>query len=229
LPKYIYGWTISLIPMPSQPIGVPDPATSDEVTEGRPWWKVCCVGCCLGFVVLIVAIVVLVQAATGPGPKPVKSLPSDYPRALVFRPEEAAQILYYPGSSKGTVAKIVTAPLNWVAGLTAKSSASSTGVASAIDSRFHQIQGRDTVTITWQNLNASRDEVLRFYAGALKEEGIFSVKTTDPDGTSEIHMTAGDSNLEFDLLIEDNPDQAGIDLLTVRTDYAIPSTPAASR
>lgn len=208
--------------MLGQPIGIPDPAVDDEVTDGRSWWKVCCLGCCLGFLVLFVLIVVGIRFLSGPGPKSVSGLPAGYPAVLVFRPEEAAQILYYSGASKSSLSRLVATPVAWLVGLSGGSS-SSTGALASLDMQLRGLQGRDTVTVQWENLNASRDEVLRFYTGALRQAGVSSPKTTDPNGTWDVHMTGRNATLSFNLLIQDDPDKPAIDRLTVVTEYPVPS------
>lgn len=205
--------------MLGQPVGVPDPAVDDEVTDGRSWWKVCCLGCCLGFLVLFVLIVGGIRLFSGAGPKPVSGLPKGYPPELVFRPEQATEILYYAGASKGSLTRLIAAPISWIAGL---GGAQSQGALAALDAQLGRLQGRDTVTIQWSNMNATRDDVLRFYAGALRQDGIVSPKTTDPNGTWDVHMTGGNATLSFDLLIQDDPDKPGIDALTVVTEYPSP-------
>lgn len=192
--------------MPSQYAG-PDP---DKVAEGRPWWKVCCVGCCLGFVVLFLAVPIAVRFLFQSGPTRVSALPESFPsQLLLFRPEDAKEILYYPVASKSKTLAFVRAPIAWISQWKTPESASSTAsvaqVGNAIQHELKRAEGRNTVAVRWAELEASRDEVLTFYAGSLKQAGMPHQNVIKEDlgtGTIEINSQRGD--MRFSLLMTDD-------------------------
>jgi hypothetical protein len=206
--------------MPGQPIGVPNPAQSDEAAEGRSWWKVCCMGCCLGFVVIAMLLTFGLYFMSGPGPQTVKTLPSTYPKPLVYLPERASQILYYPATSKNAAARIISGPVTWISSTFGKST-TSTGIGGAISAQLNAASAMDTVSIRWENLNVSREEVLAFYAGALRQLGVYNPVTTSPKDTWDVHMIGSGSRISFDLQISDDPGQPGIEMMTVKTAYPV--------
>jgi hypothetical protein len=206
--------------MSGQPLTDVKPLRTEELEEGRSWWKVCCAGCCLGFVALGVVIFFGARLFWGSGPTRITRLPDQFPSQLaLFRPEAAAEMLYYPGTSKTAATRIITGPLEWLGGLfpdTATSSVRSVG--SAIAAQARRLEGRDSITIRWEKLRASREDVLRFYAGALRGAGMSS-QATDPNGTWEVHLTGANASMTFDLLMSDDPDVIGIDTMVIAVDY----------
>lgn len=205
-------------------MGLPDPATSDEVIEGRSWWKACCAGCCLGFIALFLGGFLMIRFMWGSGPKTVQELPPNFPsQFVVFRPEAAQEIVYYPGTSKTAATKIVTGPLSWLGQVFGGGSATGSvqAVGGAINAQLRSLEGRDTVSIRWDNMQVSRDEVLRFYAGALRQVGIYNAQANDPKGTWDVHMKGANTALSFSLIMSDDPDRAGIDSMTIVVDYPV--------
>ena len=206
--------------MSGQSFGDVKPLRTEEIEEGRPWWKVCCASCCLGFLAIFVLIFFGARLFWGSGPTTVKQLPDQFPAQLViFRPEEAKEILYYPGKSKTAATKIVTVPLDWIANVIGGSATSSVRtVGNAISAQVRRLEGRDSVTIRWEYLPVSRDEILRYYAGALRQAGLSS-QTTNPNGTWDVHLTGSNAIMAFDLIVSDDPGKVGIDAMVIVVDY----------
>lgn len=193
--------------MPSQYSGI-DP---DKVAEGRPWWKVCCTGCCLGIMVLFVLVPLTIRFVFQSGPTRVSGLPETFPsQLLLFRPEDAEEILYYPADSKQKTLAFIRAPITWISQWgtpeSASSSVSVAQVGNAIQTEITRVEGRDTVAIRWANLDASRDELLDFYIGALKQAGMPFQRVIKEDlGTGTIEINSQRSDTRLSALITDDP------------------------
>jgi len=201
----------------------PDP---DEVAEGRPWWKVCCGGCCIGIVVLFIVVPLVLHALFRSGPKHVEKIPENYPSELIlFRPEEAVEILHYPAASKGAVARLVSAPLALIQRIPVPESVSSTTSAAqlseAIRTELRRVEGRDTIAIRWSNVDATRDAVLRFYAGALKQAGMPPAQVRRDDATSIDEMLSQRNDLRFSLLLTDDASTKGVESVSVVVEYVV--------
>jgi hypothetical protein len=214
--------------MSDQPLGIPNPATSDEIEEGRSWWKVCCVGCCLSIIVVLALLFVGIRYFMGPGPKIVTQIPASFPSQLtLFRPElKPDEIIYFPGSSKSQIARVVTGPLNWFNSLVNKSSASLGGMSASgasmtlqqmLSSRLLTVEGYDTVAMRWSNVNATSEDVSRFYAGSLKQAGIFNPQMRVNGSVTE--LSGSNDPLMFSLLIVDTPEVSGVDSISIVVEY----------
>lgn len=215
--------------MPSQPLGIPNPATSDEVVEGRPWWKICCAGCCLGILAVIVLAFVSFRWLTGPGPERLMRLPDSFPKSFtLYRPEEAREIMYYPASEKGRMMRIVTGPYGWFKGLVGRAPAATFGGYSAtatteslqraIESQVSAYSDKDTVAVRWSGLQATPDDVLRFYAGSFMQVGINPQMRRD-ENAGLVELAGSSPRLRSSLLMVDDSKIAGIDSLTVIVEY----------
>jgi hypothetical protein len=203
-----------------------DESAMEEAVQGRSWWKTCCTGCCLGLIVLGVVIFFGFRLLWGSGPRTVTRIPDTFPTQLVlFRPEEVREIMYYPGADKGTATQLIAGPLAWLEQAISSAGGSASGTAQSIggnvQSRLRQLEGRDTVAMRWENVNASRDEIIRHYAGALRQVGILSPQMRrDPAGLFD-EMTGKTNNLSFSLLVDDDPAKTGIDHVSVVVEYAV--------
>jgi hypothetical protein len=213
--------------MPSQPLehaGMgPDP---DQATEGRAWWKVCCTGCCLGVAALFVVIPLLLQFVFNAAPEKVARVPDSYPsQMLLFRPEEAAEILYYPAASKGKVARLLSGPLALIQRIplpeSMSSSTSADQIGRVIREELRRVEGRDTVAVRWSSLNATRDEVLRFYAGALKQAGMPQAQTRRDAAANLDELLSQRPDMRFSLLLTDDPSIRGVENVSVVVEYVV--------
>lgn len=226
--------------MPGQSLELQSPSAADEVAEGRSWWKVCCSGCCLGVIALVIVTWVVIRVAAGPGPQQVKTLPASFPATFtLYRAEEASAITHYPAASQSGIGKIVTGPLGWLAGVMDGTGASSTGltaVSNALHQQFRRLEGRDTVVVRWDNLRATRTKNAKvpdntdpivFYAGQLRQSGVPVLMRCDvPEkdcltSASTIEMTGSNGRYNFSLLMTDDPVASGIDHLTISLDYPV--------
>jgi hypothetical protein len=217
--------------MSGQLLGIPNPSTSDEIEEGRSWWKVCCIGCCISFVVVIVLLFGGIRYFMGPGPKVVTQIPASFPSQLtLFRPElKRDEILFFPSSSKSQIARVVTAPLNWFSSMANKSGLSFGGMSASgsaqtlqqmFSSRLLSIEGFDTVAMRWSNVNSTPEDISRFYAGSLMQAGIPEPQMRVNGGVTE--LIGSSDTLKFSLLIVDTPEVAGVDSISIVVEYPSP-------
>jgi hypothetical protein len=193
----------------------PGQASADEAIEGRPWWKVCCVGC-LGLVILLlVGVFFLLRILPNAGPRSVRELPDDFPADLVlFRPEAAVEILYYPAEDKNRAFRYVTGPLSIFA------RGENAELPKQIEQGLVGVKDFDTVTVHWVNLNAKKDDVLRFYAGAMIQAGIADPQMREQkDGNELVEMLGLSERLNVKVFLNDDPETAVIDSVTVLVEY----------
>lgn len=224
--------------MCGQPLGIPNPATSDEIEEGRPWWKVCCAGCCLGVLALAALAFGGLSLATGPGPERVSSLPESFPAALtLFRPEEAREIIYYPASSKNRLARIVLAPIGWLSGFmrrapsrwpfngSATSSPAEESLQTAVAAQVSKFSNADTVAVRWNKLDATTGDIVKFYAGSLIQAGVGTPRLRRDENAGLVELAGSGPALNFSLLLMDDFKLPGIDSLTIIVEYPSSKNP----
>ena len=198
---------------------------ADDAAEGRSWWKICCTGCCLGIIVLVVLVVAGVRLFAGSGPQPVDRIPVTFPKQLpLYRVETADEMLYYPAAAKNAMTRIATAPLAWVSQF-ANTDGSVGSVQNAIGAQLRRIEGRDTMVIQWRDLQTSREDLLRFYAGALQQAGLPPGKMRRDDAGLADELTSRSTTISFTLLLTDEPRQPGLDRVIIVVEYAVPETP----
>lgn len=201
--------------MSDQSEKVPNPATTEEVIEGRPWWKVCCVSCILLLIVVFIGIFFLLRLLPATGPMSISSLPPGFPSEFVlFRPEAAVEMLYYPAKNKNRAFRFVTGPLSFFArGDDAK-------LPQQIERGLIGVKDFDTVTIHWVNLNATKDEVLRFYAGSMFQAGITDPQMREQKDEADLAEMIGLSErLNIKVFLTDLPETNAIDSVTVLVEY----------
>ncbi len=179
----------------------------------------------MGVIVLVVVFIVGIRLFAGSGPQPVDKIPATFPKQLpLYRVETADEMLYYPAAAKNAMSRIATAPLAWISRF-AGSDKSVGDVQNAIGAQLRRIEGRDTVVIQWRDLQASREDLLRFYAGALQQAGLPPGKMRRDDGGLADELTSRSATISFTLLLTDEPRQAGLDNVTIVVEYAVPETP----
>ena len=121
-------------------------------------------------------------------------------------------------------------PLDWIANVIGGSATSSVRtVGNAISAQVRRLEGRDSVTIRWEYLPVSRDEILRYYAGALRQVLRPAQRHQHGDDVveqrearDEVEDQVGDRSnaiMAFDLIMSDDPDKVGIDTMVIVVDY----------
>jgi len=205
--------------MRDKPITAPNPATTEEVIEGRPWWKVCCVGCVVFVIVAVLAVVLIVRLSPGAGPRLVSTLPDAFPNDVVlYRPEAIREIYHYPAESKHRALRFFYAPFQAM-GKDAKK------LPELMQTGLKGVTDTDTVTINWASLDATPDEIARFYAGSMIQAGIEEpqMRRTDQDGTV-IEMTGSRTGLSYRVVLFDDAETPAVDTVTVIVEYPSPTS-----
>lgn len=204
--------------MSDQPMGIPNPATTEDVIEGRPWWKVCCIGCLFMAIVFVIAILIGLRLFTGStSPQTLRSLPASFPQGVVlFRPEQNDSIVYYPASSKNKNFGIITQSVKLFG-------SEGDQLSTLLDTGLKSVKDTDTVTIHWSNMDAPADEIIRFYAGAMKQAGVGDPQMKQTSDATVRKMVGLTSRLSLQLLVVDLPDTETVDSITFVVEY--PSLP----
>jgi hypothetical protein len=201
------------------------PQVGIEIREGRPWWKICCVGC---FAILI-AIVVLVwfawRGATGGGPRSLATLPANFPPSVdVYRLEDAKSIIYLPGGEKDRLVALVLAPFKFFGNVmvsdrgTGDDASQKQWVDRITDGKVSQLQKVDTVTIAWERLKADRDETEQWYLSGFQRNGFAVLSRRDAATATDVVIAQRD-DARVQLQIQDLADIAGIDSIIMIVDY----------
>jgi hypothetical protein len=200
--------------------GQQEPVTKeqvDSVIEGRSWWKVCLTGCAILLVAAFVAGFFLIRSFVGSTPKRISVLPDGFPQNLVlYRPEEAREILFYPGEARGKVFRFMTAPVKFIAGLVGK------GDELPDFADKNPIETSDTVSVLWTDMDATQDEVLRFYAGSLQQIGVEHPEMQKFNDGETVEMVGSTDTIVFSLVMVNDPKTPEVDTLTVIAEYPSP-------
>lgn len=185
-----------------------------QAEMGRPWWKMCCAGCLLLLVGFFAALFIVIRGLSGPGAQSLAALPPNYPADLpLYRIEDAVSFQYLPGRSKGKLMETLSYPLAWFS-----KAMSSDAVRSGVQKYTTVLQGTDRVSVTWINVKASRDEVLRAYAELYKKAGMSDEATSD-EATHSVAGVARRMDAVIQLYLRDAPDVTGVDQIVVTVDY----------
>ncbi|MBU2613666.1 hypothetical protein KJ925_04410 [Patescibacteria group bacterium] len=202
-------------------MAIDSPATPEhvglEIREGRPWWKVCCVGC----LVVVVGIIMLIGFAwrglSGGGPRSLKALPQNFPAVVnLYRIEDAVSIVYLPGSEKNRLMAFVMAPFRMFGRVMI--SDHQVDQDEGVGSTVSQLQNIDTVTVRWERFAAERATVLNRYLDDFRRNG-FRIDILRDDATATDTVIASREDVRVQLQIQDLADVAGVDSIVVVTDY----------
>lgn len=169
-----------------------------EALEGRPLWLTCCIGCLFLAAALVVAGFVVIRLFAGPGVEMVKALPADYPAELKpYKLGQVTTMAYLSGSDRGKMFQVALSPIRLFNNLFPKRPEPESGVVvstaplrivwsvqsakpeSWYDKYSQMAQGMDSLTFTWDALDAPRDEVLNYYDGLFKKAGMKSSATAE--------------------------------------------------
>lgn len=206
--------------MDDQSRGAPDQATMEAAIVGRPWWKVCCMGCLAFIVISLISVYMAIRVFSGTGsPQKLDSLPASFPKdVVVYRPEEVDEIQYYPASSKNKNFNIITEPLKALG-------QEGSQLSKLLDSGLKNIKDTDTVTIHWSNVDAPREDVIRFFAGAMKQAGIGNPQMKQTSDAAISNMIGLSADLSLKLLVIDRSETKAIDSMTFVVEYPSLPTP----
>jgi hypothetical protein len=204
--------------MPDQPSYARGPEEVDEIIEGRPLRKACLIGCAILAAAFLLAAFLFMRVFFGSGPKRVSAVPSGFPADLaLFRPEEAREINHYPGDTRSKTFRFMTAPVRFLASVTGQGdSLPDTGIEPSL-------AGSDVVSVVWTNMDAKKDDVLRFYAGSLKQVGAAASEIRTSDDGETAQMIGSTSTTNVSIIISDDPDTEALDTITLIVEYLTPN------
>ncbi|MFA5935716.1 MAG: hypothetical protein WC787_02595 [Patescibacteria group bacterium] len=196
--------------MPNEPSATV--VTGIDARAGRPWWKLCCGGCCLFLLLVLVGGVFFWRGiGGGRGPQILTQLPSNFPPVVtLYRVEQATSIEYFPGSEKTRTFSALLSPLRFFGSVMMTN-----GFMDANVSRLQQV---DTVTIRWKSLDATGPDVRTYYREHFQRNGFTLDERRDEPSASDI-LIARRADVGVQILIQDLPDIAGVDMVTVAVDY----------
>ena len=197
------------------------PPGLDEARQGRPWWKLCCVGC-FGFLILLVLVPLLVwRGAGGSGPKELSSLPANFPPAItLYRIDAADSIQYFSGAEKQKTLSKLLSPVRFLTGNgpIVTNATSTVTLSQALDAQGQLAAHVDSVVVRWSHLNATRADVLNHYQQEFQRNG-FVIQASRDDVTATDIVTATRSDASLVLKIQDLADIEGIDTITATINY----------
>jgi len=185
--------------------------------------------CCVGCLVLIVAVFLggslLLRMAVGPSNQAVTSLPAGYPQELKpYRLSDAKSIVYAPGSSRSKLMKILLSPARLLASIVgaggSKDADSANGFTGAIETYSDQLEGFDSVTMTWKNLPARRDDAALYYENLFKKNGM-STQAFHNENTMTDIVFAKKASAAMQLSLTDDPKTPTLDGIELTVEYLI--------
>lgn len=187
----------------------------DREIVGRPLGTACLVAGIIGFLAVVGVLFFFIRAGLSPGPKLVRQIPANFPKQLtLFQPENIYEIYTYPASAKRGITSFALSPIRFLmrtAGQGELPSAFQAVVANATD--------RDTTSFAWKGLEASTDDLLRFYAGSFKQVGLLNPYVRQLDDKTATEMVATSTLVNASLVIIDRPDTPVVDTVTLVVDY----------
>jgi hypothetical protein len=184
---------------------------------GRSRWKTFLIVAVSAVVVLFAVSFLFLRFFGGTGPRTVTKLPKNFPTNFLFyRMGLSNQIVYYPASEKAKPFQLIMAPVKAVASLTGQGDS----VAESIDRFLGVVRKNETVTVSWKDVDAKADDVLAYYATALRVAGIADpqMRQTEEKDVSQIIGTSSEG-LSVSVLLVDNEGTPLIDTMTVTVEY----------
>jgi len=170
----------------------------------------------------VLAGAIAIKFLAGSGPKAVKTIPANFPSILVlYRPEDIKSIVYYPASEKGRPLAFALSPIRMLAG----TSEEAKRLSEHMEKGLNTLAQTDTISLTWLDVPAKSEDVLRFYVGALMQAGIADpqVRQTEEKDVTELQGQA--NGLSVDVLITANSASSTVNSITLVADYV----PAAEK
>ncbi len=185
-----------------------------QLETGRPWWQACCIGCLLFFITAAIAAYAILRVFSGPGPQPIAMLPKNFPSDIeLYRFADANSISYLPGSSRGKLFEVISAPVSWL-----DRSSSSTEVVRGIKRFTTLVAGMDRVSVHWVQLDAKPKDVFAAYEKMFATGG-FHEDVVKDEKLSTISAVAKRNDVVIQFLMRDTPENPGIDEMTITIDY----------
>lgn len=216
--------------MSDQPANIPQ---QDSVGKTRKTasagLKICCSSCLVLFLVALIGIGLIWRGLGGKdGPKIVDELPANFPSEIkLYQLEKADQIEYFSGQDKNKFFNSVLLPLKFFGSIMVYKNQNRGSTTSSMeilervmDANASRLQQIDTVTVRWVRLPGSKTEVYKFYSDQFKRNGFTAQAGRDDATSSDILIAVREDGLLVQLQIQDVPDIANIDMITIKVDYS---------
>lgn len=197
--------------------------TTEAASRGRSWLQVCCIGLLGLIVAFFVGGYFLLRIIAGPASRELTQLPANYPREIeLFHVQEAQSIAYAPGKSKGKMMQILSAPARVLASFVGSASSTdriaSQRFTAALEGYSKELESLETVTIHWQPVRATRQEVLAYYSGLFARLNM-TVDTVKDEQKLIDSILAKGQGTAVQLVLHDATSTPDLDDLTVTVDY----------
>lgn len=189
---------------------------TDALVTGKSRWRSCLLTVVIVILALILAGIIAIKFLAGSGPKEVKTMPANFPTILVlYRPEDMKSIVYYPASEKGKPLAFALSPIRMLSG----TSQEAKQLADHVEKGVSTLTQTDTVSLTWLNVQAKPEDVLRFYVGSLVQAGIANPQVRQTAEKDVTELQGQGNGLTVDVLITAKSASSTIDTITLVVEY----------
>lgn len=195
---------------------------TNAVVRGKSLRKACCIGCVLFIAAVAIAAYAILRILTGPPTQNLTQLPANYPSDFaLYRLPDAVSITYVPGKSRGKIFDIITSPIIALINSVGTSTASQVSDVKGVLGVYSAgLKGKDSVTVVWKDLVATRQDVLDYYAALFKRAGM-TEKIAREEAVSTDLILARRKDAAIQLYLRDAPDVPNIEEVTVTVDYLL--------
>ncbi|MBD3311505.1 MAG: hypothetical protein GF349_03345 [Candidatus Magasanikbacteria bacterium] len=203
----------------------------EELKKQRSCLKRTCFTGCGCFFIFIVIFLLLLRFAAGSGTEKLETVPDNYPLDIpIYDEENIESIIYTHGQGRGRIVeiaafipKLVLSPILLALDeyeLVPISQEEREGAKGFTWENFVKLMNepmadkRDQLEISWHELPASKKFIFEYYKNKLNKND-FSIKESKI--TEQIKKIGfSKKNLDGELIIEDNPDTEGTDLIILK-------------
>lgn len=195
---------------------------TDAIAAGRPWGVVCCVGCLLLVLAVVVGTYVVLRIMAGSPTTSLSSLPANYPTDLpLYRIRDADAIVMVEGKNRGAMFRILSAPavlVSKVAGSSASSTSAFRNAKGIMAAYSSNLESNDSVTVTWKGLPGTKEEIVGYYSGLFRSADMKEEIVRDDAAFSTL-MLGKRASAAMQVYIQDLPSTPEVDDVTVVVDY----------
>jgi len=208
-----------------------------DLREGRPVWQTCCFGCLFALAAAVIGMIAVVFLFGGPGVEQAKSLPGNFPKDIrPFKLDEAKDITILSGGQRGHLLGIVLAPVKLLRQFKREKVEPESGLVVStaplriewlgkepepegwLERALRLAEGVDTVSITWEDLPATRQAVLDHYRQAFEGAGM-KVRSSVETATQTDFLAATKDGVDAQVHIQPAADGSTVDNLVLIVNY----------
>lgn len=208
-----------------------------DLREGRPLWQTCCFGCLFALAAAVIGVIAVVYLFGGPGIEQTKALPANFPKEIqVLKLESARGITVLSGGQRGRLLGIVLAPVKLFKQFKREKTEPESGIVVStaplriewlgkepqaegwFDRALRLAEGVDTVSISWEDLPATRQAVLDHYRQVFERAGMKTRVSFEP-ATRTDFLAAAKDGLDAQVHIQSASDGQTVENLAVIVSY----------